>query len=68
MSAPELNEDSEVKFGMHSGKKVSEIPRKWLLWVNDQKWFRRSREHCHLSLRNYIIKNIEAIKSGDKLV
>lgn len=50
-----LNDNSVMSFGLHQGKKLIDVPAKYLMWLYDN-------NKCNPSLREYIEFNIDVIK------
>ena len=46
-----LESDSTMPFGKYYGKKMSEIPEHYLIWIYE-------RKKCNWEVRNYIFDNI----------
>lgn len=57
-----LNNDSEMPFGTHKGKKMSEVPAQYLLWMYEA--YMKSDESTHNGSRviNYVLINKEEIE------
>ncbi len=51
-----MDDNSEMPYGQYKGKKMANIPAKYLLWAYDQHW-------CKGDVKQYIEDNFEALKT-----
>lgn len=59
-----MTDDSIMPFGKHGGKKMSEVPDAYLLWLWDN--FDDRSRRLHAELFAYIEDNLDAIKQNAK--
>lgn len=52
-----MNDDSIMPFGIHQGKRLADVPDKYLLWLYENK-------KCFGDLKAYIEDNLDAIKQN----
>lgn len=55
----ELNDNSEMPFGVHKGKKMANVPASYLLWLYREK-------SPPSEIRRYIEENIDALEQEIK--
>jgi uncharacterized protein (DUF3820 family) len=55
-----LTDNSLMPYGIHKGKKMVDIPAKYLLWLYDN-------NKCNMDVKFYIEDNIDALKKETKL-
>ena len=51
----ELKDDSDMPYGLHKGKKMIDVPAKYLFWLADN-------DKCNKSVRAYITDNRDALQ------
>lgn len=60
MSIEKFDDDTLMPFGKeHYGKRLEEVPAKYLLWMYEQPWFKAVR---YIPLRDYIIENMDVLE------
>lgn len=50
-----MDDNSLMKFGMHQGKRLADVPDAYLLWLYEN-------DKAHGALRTYIADNLDSIK------
>ncbi len=50
-----MDDNSLMPFGEHKGKKMANVPAKYLLWAYDQTWIRGD-------VKKYIEENLDVLK------
>jgi len=51
-----MNDNTIIRFGMHKGKPLGEVPADYLMWLYNEK-------DCPNDLKEYIEDNMEALES-----
>lgn len=50
-----MNDNSEIPFGIHKGKKLANVPPDYLIWLYEN-------NKCYGELRAYIKENLDVLK------
>jgi len=53
-----LGDNDLMSFGKHKGKRMKDVPGKYLCWLLEQDWFEEKWPNIHA----YIVNNIETIE------
>lgn len=49
-------------FGKHKDQKLIDVPAGYLMWLDDQPWFKKATDAKNTELRNYIKDNWQALQ------